>query len=193
MLVEWSLITLWFGRVSTARALVSAASGEQLATMLGTSGDAHMRSGVRLLRDADERSGEARNLKLVLALSEFESSYEFYRSGAEGKMRWLWEGWFGGRYARASERAAQVSLIRAGIYKAHGNDPKSVEQCIADTRRMFDLYVDAYIAQHDAPGGGYPAPPTAIEIGRQNIRSTTDEKRDEMEAAIAALKALPPR
>src|SRR4051794_19198380 len=60
LLVEWSLITHWYGQARSAHGLLLKASGDELASMLQNVGDVHLKSGVKLLREANARRGKAR-------------------------------------------------------------------------------------------------------------------------------------
>ncbi len=186
--LEWSALSAWFGRAETAAGLLAKASGAELAKMLDTVGDVHVRTAARLVADAEERNGDARHTKLVAAIANLENAYTAFAATAESRWRGVWQNAFPGRYEKASERAAQVALLLAATYAALGYDAGSVESATTNARRMFELWEQAawvsWTHSWSSASMGMRGMPSELQS------SLIHEKREAMEASIAALASL---
>jgi hypothetical protein len=105
-------------------------------------GDLDVSEATRHLKAAQSRHGEAKILKLVLALGKLESAYTIFARRAD--IPW-WRS-FRASYTRRSAfiSAGQVAFTNAVIYQSLGYDGESVRECLTAARSWYLRYNESF-------------------------------------------------
>jgi hypothetical protein len=108
---------------------------DQITEQLDVLGEVETDTAARLLKEARNREGEARRLKLVLALSHLESAYTIFARRAEIP----WRHGISAVRGRtdAFESASQAAFLSASAYRALRIDPISVRERLLNAEGWY--------------------------------------------------------
>jgi hypothetical protein len=183
--------------VTSAKDLSELLIGDQTTEQLDLLCEVETETAARLLKEARNREGEARRLKLILALSHLESAYTVFARRAE--LPW-WHG-IGAMRGRADafESASQTAFLSAATYRALQIDPSSVRERLLDAEKWFlrraeitrkDREFDLSRARSGRAAGraGNLLPPTmvAANVARANSKLRALENEITLTRAIMA-------
>jgi hypothetical protein len=183
--------------VTSAKDLSDYIIGGQITEQLDLLCEVETDTAARLLKEARNREGGARELKLALALSHLESAYTLFARRAEIPW-WRGIGAVRGR-ADAFGSASQTAFLSAATYKALQIDPVSVRERLLAAEKWYlrgtgiarkYREIDLSLARSGRSAGrlGNPLPPeiVASNIARASARVRALENEIALTRAIMA-------